>query len=199
MTTLKRTTIAALVLSIGSSAALAHPGHGDPLGLTHGFFHPLSGLDHVLAMIAVGLYATQLGGRALYLLPAAFVTAMIAGGALGYSGVHLPMVEQGIGFSVILLGAAVALGIQMPTSVAMAIVGLFAVFHGHAHGSEGAAAASFLPYAVGFVLATTALHFVGIGLGIGLGRLEKRQSRSLMRMLGIFGSIAGASIVSGWL
>jgi len=145
--------IAALI-AIAPMAAMAHTGTGGTIALTHGFLHPLGGLDHVLAMVAVGVFAAQLGGRALWAVPVAFLLAMVAGGALGYSGMALPMVEPGIALSVIVMGVAVAAGLRLPVAPAMALVAVFAVFHGHAHGAEGAGAGSFAGYAAGFVAAT---------------------------------------------
>jgi hydrogenase/urease accessory protein HupE len=126
----------AAALALVPTAAFAHPGIGEMHGFTHGFAHPLGGLDHMLAMVTVGIFAWQLGGRALWLVPAAFVAAMALGGTLAMTGVPVPMVETGIAASVIVLGATVALGIKAPVAIAMGLVGLFAIFHGHAHGSE---------------------------------------------------------------
>ena len=131
----KGLTIAA-ALTLVPTAALAHPGFGEMHGFAHGFAHPLGGLDHILAMVTVGIFAWQLGGRALWLVPAAFVAAMAAGGELALTGVPVPMVETGIAASVIVLGAIVALGIKAPLAIAMGLVGLFAIFHGHAHGTS---------------------------------------------------------------
>ena len=134
-----------------STAPEAHTGVGSTQGYMSGFAHPFSGPDHILAMVAVGLYAAFLGGRAMYVVPVAFVSMMAVGGIVGISGVTLPLVEMGIGLSVLLLGAAVALRIELPTLAAMALVGFFAIFHGHAHGSEMPVNVSGLGYAVGFV------------------------------------------------
>src|SRR6476659_1401554 len=144
----KGLTIAAAVTLV-PTAAFAHPGLGDAHGFVAGFAHPLGGLDHILAMVTVGIFAWQLGGRALWLVPAAFVAAMAAGGALAMTGVPVPMVETGIAASVIVLGAIVALGIKAPLAIAMGLVGLFAIFHGHAHGSEMPLAAATGVYAAG--------------------------------------------------
>lgn len=178
------------------SPALAHVGVGAAAGAAHGFAHPFAGLDHVLAMVAVGLYAAQLGGRAIWLVPGAFVATMIAGGMLGYAGVPLPMVEQGIGLSVVAMGLAVAFGVRLPTVAACALVGLFALFHGHAHGSEGAALASFLPYAAGFVAATVLLHMAGVALGLGLNRLGGRIALRAHQAAGLAGALAGIAILA---
>ena len=115
-------TLAVFLALTGS--ALAHPGHGDATGFAHGFMHPLGGLDHVLAMVAVGLFAAHLGGRALWLVPATFVAVMALGGALGMAGVGLPFVETGIAVSVVVLGLAVALRLSIPTLAAMALAGV---------------------------------------------------------------------------
>ncbi len=184
-------------LCAAATPVLAHTGVSATHDLTHGFLHPLGGLDHILAMVAVGLYATQLGGRNLWLVPAAFVATMVLGGLAGYVGIPLPLVEQGIGLSVVAMSLAVALGVRVPTLAAMAMVGVFALFHGHAHGSEGAELGSFVLYAAGFVAATVALHAVGMALGIGLGRLGERRSNFLTRAAGIAGAAAGVAILAG--
>ena len=191
------TIVAALAVGGFAAPALAHTGAGARHDLTHGFLHPLGGLDHVLAMVAVGLYAAQLGGRALWLLPAAFVGTMIVGGFLGYAGVPVPMVEQGIGISVVAMGLAIAAGLQLPTLVATALVGLFALVHGHAHGAEGTRPTSFLSYAAGFVAATAILHAVGIGLGLALDRLGTLAATVLRRAAGVAGALAGIAILAG--
>ena len=166
-----------------TGAAFAHTGLGDAAGFTHGFMHPVGGLDHVLAMVAVGLYAALLGGRALWLVPATFVAVMAIGGALGMAGFGLPYAEIGIALSVVVLGLAVALRLSLPTLAAMALVGLFAVFHGHAHGAEMPQDVSGYAYAAGFMLATALLHCAGIALGLAgrqvrrAGRLARRASR----------------------
>lgn len=177
--------------------AFAHVGLGHVTGFAHGFVHPLSGLDHIIAMVAVGLYAANLGGRNLWLVPSAFVATMIIGGILGYSGFSLPLVEGGIGLSVVVMSLVVAAGVNLPTGAAMALVSLFALFHGHAHGSEGTALASFLPYAAGFVIATASLHFAGIGLGLGLDKFGTSASLALKRAVGVAGAIAGVAILAG--
>jgi urease accessory protein len=180
-----------------TTGAMAHTGHGTGQDLAHGFMHPLGGLDHLIAMVAVGVFAAQLGGRATYLVPVAFVLAMIAGGAAGYAGLPLPLVEQGIGLSVVALSVAVALGVRLPLVLSMGLVGLFAVFHGHAHGAEGADAAAFLPYAAGFVLATSALHIAGIALGLAIDRFGSTVSLNLKRLIGAAGAVAGVMILAG--
>jgi urease accessory protein len=189
-----------LVLCIASTPAFAHVGVGSVNTFRAGFWHPLTGIDHVLAMVAVGLYAASLGGRALWLVPSAFVATMIFGGILGYTGFPLPLVEEGIGLSVVVMGLAIASGTKLPTVIAMTLVGLFALFHGHAHGSEGAGLGfSFIPYAVGFIIATASLHVLGISFGMGLDELASRTSGVLRRTAGALGAIAGVCILAGWL
>jgi urease accessory protein len=191
---------ASMGLLLAAAPASAHVGVGPVDTFAHGFLHPVFGIDHVLAMVAVGLFAVNLGGAALWLVPSAFIGTMIFGGVLGYYGWPLPLVEEGIGASVIVMSLAVALGIRLPTIGAMALVGLFAVFHGHAHGSEGAGLGiSFIPYAAGFVAATGLLHVAGIGLGLGLDRLGSPSSTALKRIAGTLGALAGASLFLGWL
>jgi urease accessory protein len=179
---------------------LAHTGVGHADTFSHGFWHPLNGLDHVLAMVAVGFYAASLGGRASWLVPSAFVGMMILGGLLGYLGFSLPLVETGIGLSVVLIGLALTFGVRLPTVAAMTVVGLFAVFHGHAHGSEGAGlGVAFVPFAAGFVIATVSLHMAGITLGFCLDRLGGTPSNVLRRVAGAVGGLVGVCILTGWL
>lgn len=187
--------IALALLALAPTVAMAHPGHGEAVGLAFGFMHPLSGLDHILAMVAVGLFAARLGGRACWLLPLSFVTAMVTGACLGFSGVSLPLVEQGIALSVIVLGVAIAAGLKLPTPAGMALVAAFAVFHGHAHGSEGAASEAFALYAAGFVAATLALHMVGVTLGLAFGRLGDARARTLYRAGAVAGAVAGIGLL----
>ena len=184
---------------LAPTAALAHTGHGDTSGFTHGFLHPASGLDHVLAMVAVGLFAAHLGGRAMWMVPAAFVTMMAAGGGLGMAGVGLPYVETGIALSVVVLGAAVAFGLSVPTAAAMTLVGFFAIFHGHAHGAEMPETASGLGYGAGFILATALLHAAGIGLGLGIGRLHGAVGRRVQQAAGGAAALAGVGMLAGWI
>jgi urease accessory protein len=190
---LHRTALAAAVALL-PTMAFAHPGHGDAVGLAHGFMHPLTGVDHVLAMVLVGVFAAQLGGRALWMVPAAFVAVMAMGGVLGMSAVGVPFVELGIALSVVVLGAAVALRMRPPVTVAMAVVGLFAVFHGFAHGAEMPAGISGVAYGAAFLAATAMLHAAGVGLGVLLGRAS---GRVLVRMAGALAALAGVGLASG--
>lgn len=196
MNKLRIATLAGL-LSLAASPAFAHIGVDATGGLTHGFLHPVSGLDHVLAMVAVGLFASRLGGRALWAVPASFVGVMVLGGALGYFGFDLPYVEPVIALSVIGMGALLAFDVRLPVPAAMALVGGFALFHGHAHGAEGAHLASFAGYAAGFVVATTLLHITGIGLGLALEKGGARIGTWGRRAAGIVGCVAGMMLLAG--
>jgi urease accessory protein len=167
------TTLIAAVVFV-PTIAVAHTGHGDTAGLVHGFIHPITGIDHVLAMVAVGALAAQLGGRALWLVPLSFVSAMALGGTLGMAGIPFPFGEFGVALSVIVLGLAIALPLRLQTPPAVAVAGLLALFHGYVHGAEMPADASALYYTVGFIGATTMLHATGIGVGLLLGKLGRR-------------------------
>jgi urease accessory protein len=147
------------------SPALAHTGVGSTTSFSAGVAHPLGGLDHITAMVAVGLWAALKGNRALWVWPMAFVTTMLAGFAAATLGLQMPLVEPAIWSSIIILGLFVALAVKAPVWLGAAIVGFFAFFHGHAHGTE-AAADSLVPYAAGFAFATAGLHAAGIGLGV---------------------------------
>ena len=171
MKTVLRTLLVPFLLAPG--AALAHSGPaGHDHGFLHGFSHPLGGIDHLLAMIAVGLLAAHLGGRALWLVPLSFVSVMAFGGAIGFAQVQIPYVEVVIALSVVVLGALVALRTKVPVVAAMSIAGFFAIFHGHAHGAELPSGESALPYAAGFIAATALLHLVGIVIGLGFAKLS---------------------------
>lgn len=192
----RRTLAAAAALAaLLPGVAMAHTGVGDGAGFAHGFWHPITGLDHVLAMVLVGMLAWQLRGRAVWLVPATFVLVMAIGGALGVAGMALPLVELGIALSIVVLGAAVALQVRAPAAIAMAVVGLFAVFHGYAHGAEMPASAIGLAYGLGFVTATALLHLGGIGLGLVLGAAGDRYGLAL-RSAGGVAALAGLAILS---
>jgi urease accessory protein len=172
------------------SLAQAHPGGaGHAHGFTNGLGHPLTGLDHICAMVAVGLWAAQRGGRALWLVPLTFVSVMIIGGIPGMGGINVPYVEQGIAASVLVLGIFIAAAIHLPLAASMVIVGLFALFHGYAHGAEMPGNSSGLAYGIGFVVATANLHLSGIGLGIAS---KKSASLQMVRYLG--GAIAACGV-----
>jgi len=177
---------AMLILLASASPALAHNGHGAN-GLLQGFVHPLGGLDHMLAMVTVGLYAAMLGGRALWFVPAAFLGAMALGGALGAADYGLPYTETGIAVSVIVLGLAVALRINLPTLAGMALAGLFAIFHGHTHGAEMPGTISGYEYAAGFLLATALLHATGIAIGLVAARAAPRLAQAAGAAIAVAG------------
>jgi len=180
-------------LAFVASPALAHVGIGNTSGLAAGFHHPFSGLDHMTVMIAVGLWAALKGGRALWAWPAAFVTVMLVGAALGMAHVPLPFVEPGILASVVALGLLVALAVDLPVWLGGMIIGLFALFHGHAHGTEVAEAMSGLTYMAGFAVATATLHGIGIAGALTLGN----RFRPLVRAAGAGCAVAGMMLITG--
>ena len=188
--------LSAVALTLLPVTASAHVGVGDTHGFMHGFSHPLSGIDHILAMVAVGLFAAQLGGRALWLMPLTFVSVMALAGVAGMGDVKLPLVEIGIGMSVVVLSLAVAFQLNVPTLVAMALVGFFAIFHGHAHGTEMPESASGLAYGVGFVCATALLHAIGVGLGLAIGQAGRSYSRRIAQVGGGAMAIAGIAMLT---
>lgn len=185
---LRRLSLSPLALFATTLPAFAHPGHGSEAGaLVAGFTHPLVGLDHVLAMVAVGLWAAFLGGRAAWIVPAAFVSVMAGGFALATGGLALPAVEPGVAGSVVVLGALVTAAVRLPLALAGGLVGLLALFHGHAHGSELTGEA--LTFGFGFAAATALLHLVGLGLGLALA------GRGSMLARGVGGATAGVGLV----
>jgi urease accessory protein len=185
--------LALALLGMGGTVQ-AHTLGSPHLDFATGLGHPLTGLDHVLAMVAVGLWAAQLGGRALWLVPSTFVLAMAAGGTLGFMGIQLPMVESGIAGSVLILGVLVALALRWPPAASMMLVGMFAIFHGYAHGVEMAVESSALWYSLGFMLATAILH--GAGIGIALAASQEMPAR-LVRAGGVAIAAGGALLLAG--
>lgn len=179
------------------TAAFAHPGHGEAIGIAAGFLHPMGGLDHILAMIAVGVFAFVLGGRALILVPLSFVGMMAAGFLLGVSGFELPFVEFGIGLSSVVIGGVAASGRSMPVAAAMSLVGAFAVFHGHAHGAEMPAGG--LEYAAGFMAATALLHAAGIAGALAAAKLAGKYGRTIAQVAGGAFALGGIGVLAGWL
>jgi urease accessory protein len=168
--------------------AFAHVQQGEAAGFLTGFLHPISGLDHVLAMVAVGLWGAQLGAPAIWVLPVAFPLVMSMGGMLGLLGVPVPGIEYGIAASAILLGAAVMLEMRPPLVLTAMLVGVFAIFHGHAHGTELPPNQSALLYSMGFVIATGCLH----GLGIGIGAVHRwTWGQRLLRVAGAIVCLGG--------
>lgn len=192
--------ILALALALVPTVALAHTGHGDTAGgFLHGFEHPLGGIDHILAMVAVGVFAFVLGGRALFLVPLAFVGMMAVGFLFGIGSIDIPFVELGIALSSVVIGAAAAWGRPMPVAAAMSLVGLFAIFHGVAHGAEMPADSSGLGYALGFMVATALLHAAGIGAAMGAARLVGKYGRPIAQAAGGLFALGGIGVLAGWL
>jgi len=190
---LRRFAIAAAALLASGAPAFAHLDPAEHGSLAAGLSHPLFGLDHILAMVAVGLWAAMLGGRAVLIVPAAFVGTMILGFGLAMAGVTLPFVEPVILASVVILGLVVAAAVRLPTAAGASLVGGFALFHGYAHGGELGAASAF-PYLLGFALATAALHALGVGLGLLLGA---RSVPAIARLLGGATALAGLGLSAG--
>ena len=189
--TLKRI-FAAAALLLTPTLAFAHPGHGDS-GLIAGISHPIGGLDHLLAMVAVGLWAAQQQGAARWALPCTFVGTMLIGGLLGFEGLELPALESGIAASVLALGLAVALAVRPPLVMAVAATALFALFHGVAHGLELPDMSSPWTYAAGFVLATAVLH----AAGYGVVRVLPQAAAPLVRLAGAASAATGVWLLAG--
>lgn len=181
----------ALTLLLAPAIAFAHPGHGEN-GLMAGISHPIGGLDHLLAMIAVGLWAAQQKGAARWALPCTFVGSMLIGGLLGFEGLSLPALESGIAASVFALGLAVALAVRPPLFMAAAATALFALFHGVAHGLELPEMSSPWAYAAGFVVATAALHAVGYAVV----RFLPTAAAPLVRIAGAASAAAGVWLLA---
>jgi urease accessory protein len=160
----------------------AHAGTGLPGGIAQGFMHPFGGLDHLLAMISVGLWGAFLGRPLIHALPVVFPVVMVVGAALGMYGVHIPPVELGIALSVLVLGSAIALAWKAHVPVAVLFVATFALFHGYAHGRELPSAADPIGYSVGFVFATGLLHVIGIGIGV---LADRPRGVLVVRALGV--------------
>lgn len=195
MMSAKRLCLSGILLLAAVMPAYAHVSIGTTSSFTAGFMHPLSGLDHMTVMIAVGLWAALKGGKAIWAWPAAFVGVMLVGGGLGMLHMPLPFVEPGILASVVALGLLVALAVDLPVSAGVAIIGLFALFHGHAHGTEVPENAGGLEYIAGFALATALLHATGIAAGLGLGI----RFRGLARAAGAACAAVGTGLVFGML
>jgi len=187
-TTLRSLLISAVVLLLTSAGAHAHVIPGDVHGFGSGFAHPLHGLDHILAMVAVGLWAAQLGGRARWLVPASFIGVMALGGALAMAGLRVPFTEEGIMLSLLVFGILIAVAARFPLAASMAIVGLFAFFHGHTHGTEMPANAVGCAYGAGFVLATAMLHATGLAIGVSAQQFAKVP---VLRFAGAAIAVAG--------
>ncbi|WP_310415045.1 HupE/UreJ family protein [Chamaesiphon sp. OTE_8_metabat_110] len=180
------------------SLASAHTGVGDSGGYWQGLVHPFSGLDHILAMVAVGLWAAQIGGKALWVVPSAFMLAMAGSSVAGYFGLPLPGVEQGILASDFILGLLLLFAARLPLAISTGIVASLAIFHGYAHGAEMPATASGLSYGFGFIISTATLHLAGIGLGLTIvgeaSPLENRYQPKFKTLLFRFG---GGAVILG--
>jgi urease accessory protein len=192
---MSRLALSLIALLVAAAPAYAHTGLAD----TYGFAHPIGGIDHVLVMVAVGLFAAQLGGRAVWAVPLSFLAMMATGGAAGAVGLGLPLVEIGIALSVVVLGLAVAARVHLATVAAMAFVGCFALFHGHAHGAEIPDAASGFAYGTGFVLATASLHAAGIALGLSIGKAGEVFGGHALRAAGSAIALAGIAMLAGYM
>jgi urease accessory protein len=193
---LKRLSLTAAVLAAATVPAFAHLNPAEHGSFLAGFSHPLFGADHILVMVAVGLWAAQIGTgsnrNALWIVPLAFVGTMAAGFLLALGGVSLPFVEPAILASVIGLGLLVATAVKLPVSAAAAVVGVFALFHGHAHGGELGSAGA-VQFGIGFMIATALLHAAGIALGLGIARF----SPYIARILGAATALLGVSLIFG--
>lgn len=174
-----------------TSTVLAHPGPPHVHSMAEGFAHPFTGFDHLLAMLAVGLWAGLNGGRAIWAWPAAFVALMLAGAGLGLAHVTLPFVETGILASVLLLGVAVAAALRAPAMIGAIVIGAFALLHGYAHGAELPAGASVMGYMAGFALATALLHSIGVTASVVAGQ---GRARVAVRVLGALVLVAGLAL-----
>jgi urease accessory protein len=190
---IRKAAFSAIPLAAAVLPAYAHVGVGATSSFAAGFGHPFSGLDHMAAMVAVGLWAALKGGKAIWVWPAAFVGAMLAGGTLGILHIPFLFVEPGILASVVVLGLLVALAVDLPVWTGATIVGLFALFHGHAHGTELTENTGAIEYMAGFALATAMLH--GIGMAPALGRALKL--RGLVRAAGAVCAVAGTGLAFG--
>jgi len=182
---------------LAPAVALAHPGPGPHSGLVPGFMHPLTGADHLLVMVAVGILAVMLGGRALRVLPLTFLAVMALGAGLGINGVGLPLVEMVIALSVVVMGLAVASPRKCPMGAATAMVATFALYHGHAHGTELVPAGSPIPFVLGFTVATATLHSIGLGLGFAVKRLHPVHFRYACGVSGLAIAMCGVGLLAG--
>lgn len=177
------------LLTLFSDLAFAHSGSAESSGFVSGFLHPIAGWDHVVAMVAVGLWGAFLGRPAIWILPIVFPMVMAFGGALGVLAIPIPSVEMGIAISAIVLGAMVALAARPPIWIAAILVGVFAIFHGHAHGTELPGASNPFSYSIGFVISTGLLHLCGIAFGLlvrwPVGQILVRAGGGVISLAGI--------------
>jgi urease accessory protein len=185
-----------LLLALAPTAASAHVGLHEHRDFLHGFMHPIGGIDHVLAMIAVGLIAALMGGRARWAVPLSFIVAMAAAGAIGMAGIAVPATEVGIALSVIVFGVLIAVPVRPTLTLTATAVGLFAVSHGYAHGVEMPADSSGLAFGLGFIFAAALLHLLGIGVGTAL-TATKAHRGWLVRAGGGSFAVAGLALLTG--
>jgi len=184
--------MSAIGLLLISNAVYAHTGVGLATGFGAGLLHPIGGFDHLLAMVAVGLWAVQMGKKAVWIVPSAFVSIMILGGVLGISGFYIPYIETGILASVLVLGLLITFAWKLPLTLSVLVVGLFAIFHGHAHGTEMPVAMGGLFYSVGFACATALLHLSGIALGM---MAQKLSMEKVTRFAGVAITMSGCYLL----
>jgi urease accessory protein len=184
------TIVLLLLASLTFDNAFAHTGEGGANGFLAGVMHPISGFDHLLAMVSIGIWGATLGRPLVWVLPVAFPMMMVVGGILGIAGIPLPYIEPGIAGSVVVLGLAIAAAWRAPLAIAIAIVAVFGVFHGYAHGAELPSSASPAEFVAGFVICTGTLHIAGIGLGFfnkfGLGRKALRAAGAAIAASGVW-------------
>ncbi len=173
-------------------SANAHTGLGAHNGWAHGFFHPLSGVDHILAMVAVGIWATQMGGRAVWLMPLVFVMVMVLGGMLGMIALPFIFVEHGIALSLLVTGGMIAATVRLPLIASIVLISLFALCHGYAHGNEMLPGLSIASYAAGFAAATALLHLCGVGLAFGVNKFGRMY---WLRLSGLVTALVGVGFL----
>jgi len=188
------------IASLAAGSAFAHPGHGDSLmsasmSFGAGFNHPFSGMDHLLAMLAVGLWASQNKRSALWVLPLVFPLMMVVGALCAFAGLDVPGAETGIAASVAVLGLLIAFAVRLPLAASTAVVSLFALFHGYAHGAELPHGSSAAMYGLGFVLATALLHAAGLGIGLFAGQ---KMADKVVRVGGVGIAAVGAYLLAGF-
>ncbi len=171
-----------------------HIGFGPVSGIEAGFLHPISGLDHILAMVSVGILGAQLGGKSIWLIPLSFISMMVAGASLGILGVTMPFVEYGVMGSVIVFGLAIAFGRKMPLAFAISLVGMLSVFHGNAHGVEMPVNTSGFEYGLGFTIATALLHMIGIFINLFIHKAPKKVASHIIRASGAAIMVAGITL-----
>ncbi|MCB8822027.1 HupE/UreJ family protein [Microvirga rosea] len=191
--------VLAAAFMLASNTTLAHTGHGDTAGFMHGVAHPISGIDHVLAMVAVGALAARIGGRSLWLLPLTFISVMACAAVLGMTGVNLPSFDIWIAGSMVAFGLAVAYPSYLSSLTGAGLIALFAVFHGYAHGAEMPDGVPVLTYAAGFLTGTTLLIGLGAGSALLVGRMGGQIGHRTVQMggaaIGLYGLVILSTII----